>query len=88
LRAGENIIGRGPEADVRFDAAGVSRRHARIVITGDDVVVEDAGSKNGTFVGGERINAPRRLAADDELAVGSVRARLTTAPPDAPTQTV
>jgi DNA-binding winged helix-turn-helix (wHTH) protein len=88
LCAGENIIGRGPEADVRLDATGVSRRHARILVDGEHVVVEDVGSKNGTFVGGERINAPRRLLANDELGVGSVRARLTSAPPDAATQTV
>jgi pSer/pThr/pTyr-binding forkhead associated (FHA) protein len=88
LRAGENTIGRGPDADVRFDATGVSRRHARILVDGDHVVVEDVGSKNGTFVAGERITAPRRLLADDELGVGSVRARLTSVPPDAATQTV
>jgi hypothetical protein len=88
LRAGENIIGRGREADVRFDAVGVSRRHARIVVTGDVVMVEDAGSKNGTFVAGERINAPRRLAVNDELMVGAVRATLQAASPDAATQTI
>src|SRR5919106_2193182 len=50
LRGGENVIGRHPEAHVWLDAAGVSRRHARIVIAGDDVRLEDLGSKNGTTV--------------------------------------
>jgi hypothetical protein len=88
LRDGENIIGRGREADVRFDAVGVSRRHARIVVTGGAVMVEDAGSKNGTFVGGERINAPRQLAVNDELTVGAVRATLQAASPDGVTKTI
>jgi predicted component of type VI protein secretion system len=88
LRPGENIVGRGSDADVRLDRAGVSRRHARLIVQDDGVVIEDAGSKNGTFVAGTRIEEPRKLTRNDEFAVGPVHARLQNAPPDAATETI
>jgi len=50
LRAGENLVGRDPASRIFVDAAGVSRRHARIVIGDRDAQLEDLGSKNGTTV--------------------------------------
>lgn len=66
-------IGRGLGADVSLPwDEEVSRVHAEIVRLGDDwVVVDDGLSRNGTFVGGERVAARRRLADGDELRVGS-----------------
>jgi diguanylate cyclase (GGDEF)-like protein len=55
----ETVIGRGKEADIRIDDAGVSRAHARVV-TGEGgqgrTIVEDLGSTNGTFVDGKRVD--------------------------------
>ena len=51
------VIGRGAEADVVVDDAGVSRRHAEIHVDGGRVRVIDLGSTNGTFVDGERVGA-------------------------------
>jgi DNA-binding winged helix-turn-helix (wHTH) protein len=53
----------------------VSRRHARVVVSKGRASIEDLGSKNGTFVGGERIQAsePRRLVEGDEIRLGRVR---------------
>ena len=72
LHAGENILGRVDEAAAWMDSPSVSRRHARIVITGNDALIEDLGSRNGTFVQGERIAAPRPLQDGDEIRLGSV----------------
>ena len=72
LHAGENILGRVDEAAAWMDSPSVSRRHARIVITGDDALIEDLGSRNGTFVQGERVAAPRPLHDGDEIRLGSV----------------
>src|SRR6185436_17752586 len=47
LREGENILGRDPAADVPVEDTSVSRHHARIVIEGVSVHIEDLGSKNG-----------------------------------------
>jgi DNA-binding winged helix-turn-helix (wHTH) protein len=72
LTEGDNILGRAPDAAVWIDALGVSRHHARIVVDGSDATVEDLGSKNGTFVGAERVTARCRLADGDRIRLGSV----------------
>ena len=72
LSVGEHVIGRDPDVEVRLDASTVSRRHARLVVTAEGTVLEDFGSKNGTFRGGERVTAPVRLADGDAIRVGSL----------------
>ena len=72
LHEGENIIGRDPGSHVWLDVAGVSRRHARIVIDGDEVQLEDVGSKNGTTVGDAPVRSPVALRDGDRVAFGSV----------------
>lgn len=72
LLAGENVIGRAPDARILVDLARVSRRHARIVVTDGRAVLEDLGSKNGTFLRGERLTQPRELADGDEIWAGSL----------------
>jgi len=49
------VIGRGTEADVVLDDAGVSRRHAEVHSVDDRVRIIDLGSTNGTFVDGEKV---------------------------------
>jgi DNA-binding winged helix-turn-helix (wHTH) protein len=75
LAGGKNLIGRDPEATIRIDVPGVSRRHAMIVIDGADVTIEDLGSKNGTYLRDRRILKPRRLAHGDEIRIGHKVAR-------------
>ena len=72
LTEGENIIGRGTDASVWIDAKGVSRHHARIVVRRGEATVDDLGSKNGTYVGADRVTAPRLLADGDQVRLGSV----------------
>ena len=72
LASGEHLIGRDPDAGIRFDTATVSRRHARVVVTADAAVLEDCGSKNGTFRGTERLSAPVALADGDTIRFGAV----------------
>jgi DNA-binding winged helix-turn-helix (wHTH) protein len=72
LTDGENIIGRDPSAAVRLDFPSVSRRHARIVVSADGAVVEDLGSKNGTFLRDQRVTGAVRLVDLDALTIGSI----------------
>jgi DNA-binding winged helix-turn-helix (wHTH) protein len=73
LRVGDNVIGRSATASVRLDADGVSRRHAIIHIASDDsAAIEDLGSKNGTFVRGQRVTSRCTLLSGDEIRFGSV----------------
>jgi DNA-binding winged helix-turn-helix (wHTH) protein len=77
LAEGDNLIGRDPDAKIRIDIGGVSRRHAKIVVDDADVTLEDLGSKNGTYLRGRRINKPIRLAHGDEIRIGNKVARFT-----------
>ena len=72
LSEGENILGRDPDATVWFDRPGVSRRHARIVVSGDEATIEDLGSRNGTSVRGEPVVKPTTLRDGDQIRLGSV----------------
>jgi diguanylate cyclase (GGDEF)-like protein len=71
LNRGETVLGRGREAHVFIDDAGASRAHARIVITDDGrYVLEDLKSRNGSFVGGRRVERVE-LSSGDRIAIGS-----------------
>ncbi len=72
LGDGDHMLRRDPALDLFLDAPDVSRRHACIRIKGDEATIEDLDSKNGTFVGDRRLNAPTRLADGDSIRVGSV----------------
>ena len=76
LRQGENLLGRAPDAHVRIESPKVSRNHAKITVDGDMAVVEDLGSKNGTFVGDVRVDGPTPLAHGDQLRLGQLAAIL------------
>jgi len=70
LRPGENVLGRCDEAVAWIESPSVSRRHARILVSGETATLEDLGSRNGTYLSGERIAAPSLLADGDEIRVG------------------
>jgi DNA-binding winged helix-turn-helix (wHTH) protein len=72
LLKGVNIVGRDPGLQVWLDSSGVSRQHARIVVGDAQVVLEDLNSKNGTQVGGRRIETPVALSDGDEIRFGSL----------------
>jgi hypothetical protein len=68
------VLGRGAEADVVVDDAGVSRRHAEVHTDGQQVRVVDLGSTNGTFVDGERVGRQGAPLADgSRITVGRTR---------------
>ncbi len=57
LHEGSNIIGRSEAADVRVGSEQASREHARNTVSCDRVVIENLGSKNGTYLRDERFRA-------------------------------
>lgn len=63
-------VGRGRDADLVLADELVSRRHARLTPSGAGAVVEDLGSRNGTFVNGEGIHGPSQLEPGDQLQLG------------------
>jgi len=72
LHQGENLLGRVKEGVAWIESQWVSRRHARIVVTGEAATLEDLGSKNGTFLRGRKISGPDILANGDEIRLGRV----------------
>jgi Protein of unknown function (DUF3662)/FHA domain len=70
LAAAELTIGRAEQSDIPLADPGVSRNHARVVREGDDFIVEDLRSTNGTEVNGQPIRR-RRLANGDMLKLAS-----------------
>jgi len=76
LSQGINIIGRTDDADIAIDRTEVSRCQARIVVSGTSATIEDLGSKNGTYLNGERLQGPAPLTNGDEIWIGRSVARL------------
>lgn len=74
------VIGRGSEADIVVDDAGVSRRHLEIRVTGDGVVATDLGSTNGLYVEGHQVPAATLLDGNT-LTIGRTRIMFWTGAP-------
>ena len=71
LYAGENLLGREPDADVRLTSEQASRRHARIVVDDGRALLEDLQSKNGTRLNGRRVSGAVALQPGDRIEIGS-----------------
>lgn len=84
FRAGREVIlsrpvvtlGRAESCDIGlFGDRTVERVHARLIRQGQDYVLSDAGTPDGTYVNGQRLNGPRILRAGDTIGVGNCRLR-------------
>jgi len=88
LNTGINLLGRELDCSVLMEATGVSRHHARITITGETAVLEDTGSKNGTWLNGQRIESAVQLKDGDLIRIGIVSLRFRSATAYDPTATI
>ncbi len=66
----EIVIGRSSDLDMVLVEDMVSRRHAKMFVNGDEVVVQDLGSTNGTFVNGERVKRAK-VNEGDRILIGT-----------------
>jgi DNA-binding winged helix-turn-helix (wHTH) protein len=76
LLQGSNVVGRTEDADICLDKTEVSRCHAMITVQGTTAIIEDLGSKNGTFVNGHQVAGPTPLRNGDEIWIGRSVARM------------
>ncbi|MGB8859392.1 MAG: FHA domain-containing protein [Ilumatobacteraceae bacterium] len=65
-------LGRSTDGEISLDDITVSRRHAEIIRTGNEYLVRDSGSLNGTYVNNSRIEEAQ-LMQGDELQIGKFR---------------
>jgi pSer/pThr/pTyr-binding forkhead associated (FHA) protein len=74
----ELTVGRGGGCGVVLaDDTYVSTVHARLYRRGDDLFVEDLGSRNGTFVNGQQVQAPTKLRRGDRVQFGQTVGEVT-----------
>ncbi len=71
IPAGESSVGSVAGNQIVLGVRGVSRRHARLTLSAQELLVEDLGSRNGTRVNGVRVQRSR-LVPGDELQLGPV----------------
>jgi pSer/pThr/pTyr-binding forkhead associated (FHA) protein len=71
------ILGRGSACDVSVPVEFISRRHCRFVRRGDEVLVQDLASLNGTFVNDRPANGLTPVRHGDQLRLGPMSFRIT-----------
>ncbi|MDX2153463.1 MAG: FliM/FliN family flagellar motor switch protein [Bryobacteraceae bacterium] len=64
LKDGESLIGREEHCQLVLEESVVHREHARITVHGQELTIEDLGSRLGTFIGDRKLdpNTPARIA--------------------------
>jgi adenylate cyclase len=72
LREGLTLIGRLPTCDLVLHDPSVSRHHASLRCTGASCVLQDAGSRYGTFLSGSRVDDPVEVPLGATVKVGEV----------------
>ena len=68
----EITAGRNSNNQIQLEFGGISRNHFKIVMEESTVVIEDLGSKNGTFVNNKKISGPTTLEKGDMIKIGSI----------------
>jgi serine/threonine protein kinase len=76
IEQGEYILGRDSTCHIVINADEVSRHHARLTLSGFDLLIEDAGSSNGVFIDGVQVQIPTRVRPDQEVQIGAARLRI------------
>jgi len=72
LMSGENVLGREGPGVVLIKSSTVSRRHAKISVDVEGAVIEDLGSKNGTYVNDRAVSGPTPVVDGDQIRIGSL----------------
>jgi hypothetical protein len=73
---GPVVVGRAPGADIVIGGSFVSGRHARFSRLGDELLIEDLGSTNGTTVNGVPVHGAEQLEDGDIVGIGDVTMRV------------
>src|SRR5262245_43132358 len=69
LTADRLVMGRSPECGLVLETVAVSRLHAEVVRADEAFIINDLQSRNGTYVNGNRINAPTPLTDNARIKI-------------------
>jgi pSer/pThr/pTyr-binding forkhead associated (FHA) protein len=70
LTTAETQIGKGPRNDIVIADPAVSTAHAMVRLEGSGYAISDIGSRNGTYVNGDRVADSRQLSHGDVIGIG------------------
>ena len=76
LAPGDYVIGRNPDCAVRIEGELVSRRHAKLTLNDGHSLIEDLGSRSGTFVDDAPVKQPTRLGPGAKIRIGAATVTL------------
>jgi len=79
LTVDKTTVGRVEDNTLQISEASVSSYHAEILLRGNEIVIKDLNSTNGTFINGEQITGEAPLKAGQILRLGKIELRLETA---------
>lgn len=71
LENGDNIVGRSSSSEIAISVEGVSKKHFKITVNGENCYVQDLGSSNGTFVNGKLVKNAT-VNNKDQIAIPNV----------------
>jgi pSer/pThr/pTyr-binding forkhead associated (FHA) protein len=71
------MIGRADDSELRLGGNFVSRHHALIILSDDEIIIEDLKSFNGTIVNGSKITR-RKIGPGDKINIGDYELRIRT----------
>lgn len=71
LTEGHYTVGRGADAAIILDDPELSRRHLRVVVKGERIVIADLESTNGSFIDGNRLDGERLFRAGEVIEAGA-----------------
>lgn len=72
LNIGETTAGRSSENSIPLEFQGISRHHFKIIVGENIITIEDAGSKNGTYINNKKLEAKTVLSKGDIIKIGSI----------------
>jgi hypothetical protein len=80
ITGGELLIGRALTTDLHLDDARISRHHARLTRRGDQLLIEDLQTVNGTLVNGQPVTGLQVLQPHDAIGLGPFTLKVDQAP--------
>jgi pSer/pThr/pTyr-binding forkhead associated (FHA) protein len=76
LKVEKTTVGRVDDNSFQISEPSISSHHCEVLLRGNDVVIKDLNSTNGTFVGGQQVTAEAVLKPGQVVRLGQVEIRL------------